>query len=38
MATTTASSPSSPVAASSGQGPDDNYAFQSAADGGADPL
>jgi hypothetical protein len=38
MATTTASSPSSPVAASSGQGADDTYAFQSAADGGADPL
>ena len=37
MATSTASSPSSPVTATSGQGSDDNYAFQSAADGGADP-
>jgi len=37
MATSTASSTSSPAAATSGQGADDNYAFQSAADGGADP-
>ena len=36
MATTTASSTSS-TAAASGQGSDDNYAFQSTADGGADP-
>jgi hypothetical protein len=36
MATSTASSTSSPAAASS-HGADDNYAFQSAADGGADP-
>ena len=37
MATATSSSSSSSPAASSGQGADDNYAFQSAADGGADP-
>jgi hypothetical protein len=37
MATSTASSPSSPSAATGGQGADDNYAFQSAADGSADP-
>ena len=37
MATSTASSPSSPSTATGGQGADDNYAFQSAADGGADP-
>jgi hypothetical protein len=38
MATaTSASSPTSPSAATGGQGADDNYAFQSAADGSADP-
>jgi hypothetical protein len=37
MATSTASSTSSPAAATGGQGADDNYAFQSGADGGADP-
>lgn len=37
MATSTASSPFSPSAATGGQGADDNDAFQSAADGGADP-
>ena len=37
MATSTASSPSSPSTATGGQGADDNDAFQSAADGGADP-
>ncbi|MCX5947691.1 MAG: hypothetical protein NTY67_05765 [Cyanobacteria bacterium] len=37
MATATASSTSSPVSATSGQGSDDNYAFEAAADGGADP-
>jgi hypothetical protein len=37
MATATSASTSSTTAASSGQGADDNYAFQSAADGGADP-
>ena len=38
MATATSTSTtSSPASASSGQGADDNYAFQSAADGGADP-
>jgi hypothetical protein len=36
MATATASSTSSPVSATSGQGSDDNYAFEAAADGGAD--
>ncbi|MEI7952916.1 MAG: hypothetical protein WCH37_09595, partial [Synechococcaceae cyanobacterium ELA182] len=37
MATATSASTSSTTAASSGQGADDNYAFQSVADGGADP-
>ena len=37
MATATSASTSSTAAASSGQGADDNFAFQSTADGGADP-
>ena len=37
MATATPASSTSSPAPSSGQGADDNYAFQSDADGGADP-